>query len=573
MSNYLDKLKEKCNMDEKLYQIITDIFYKLLDFSYITKHQVKKLQKKLYDNIDTILVGNDINIDYKSGYYDAVKKELYIKDLNNIESIYLRILYALSTTETSNDNYAVGYSISALSTSDYKIRHTNFGINRAITSNLACRLLYTTPTTLSIMPTYRTYENDFLGNKVSSDNDIYFLEGKLLAQICYILDINEEELYNNLFNSPKKFLKKLLSKMNNNVDVNLLKILDDISKNYSAYNKLVYFNKLLNENYLNTKRKILNSDIKDLEKEKDSINLAISNALSKLVETSNFDSSEDEDLFTNVDDSLSEEINKLEETILEDISNLQNILVDYLIQNKDDYSTISYAIKLKELEKILLVENNKLKDTIFNTISIELMNTFENTASNMIEKIKYSIINEILSSDKYIKIYKNMEFKKLSNVTNKNDYEVVAITIDDSFVQLIGIDNLNFTMKGLEKNTHSITINNMGYLLNTPSVTKDIHIYEKIFTIIHTKFPKFSNVRIENMYIATEDDFSIVIILHDDTFSILEVTQKEDDSYNLKMVKLSESYTLFNLRNNSLPAIYNKKESAIKRLFSMFFFA
>lgn len=568
MSNYLEKLKKKCDMDEKLFAIITEIFNKLLDFSYITKFQSKKLQKKLYENIDTILIGNDINIDYKSGYYDAVKKELYIKDLNNIESVYLRILYALSTTEISKESYAVGYSTASLSTSDYKIRHSDFGINRAVTSNLACRLLYTTPTTLSIMPTYRTYENDFLGNKIASDNDIYFLEGKLLAQICYILDINEEELYNNLFISPKKYLKKLLSKMNNKIDINLFKLLDDISRNYSAYNKLIYFNKLLNENYINSRRKVLKSDIKDLEKQKDNINLAITNALSKL--SDKYETNDD--LYINIEDSLSEEINILEESILNNISKLQNILVDYLIDNKSKYSCITYAIKLKELNKILVVKNDKLEDAIFKTISIELMNTFEHTASNMIEKIKYSIINEILSSDKYIKIYKNMEFKKLSNVTKKDNYEVVAITVDDSFIQLIGIDKLNFTMKSLEKNTYSINLNNMGYLLNTPSLTQNIRMYEKIFTIIHTKFPKFSNIRIDNMYLAVEDDFALVVIPHNDTFSILEVEQGQNDSYNIKMVKLSEAYTLFNLRNNSLPAIYNKKESKIQRLLSLFFF-
>ena len=569
MSNYLEKLKKKRDMNEKLFAIITEIFNKLLDFFYFLKFQSKKLQKKLYENIDTILIGNDINIDYKSGYYDAVKKELYIKDLNNIESVYLRILYALSTTEISKESYAVGYSTASLSTSDYKIRHSDFGINRAVTSNLACRLLYTTPTTLSIMPTYRTYENDFLGNKIASDNDIYFLEGKLLAQICYILDINEEELYNNLFIAPKKYLKKLLSKMNNKIDINLFKLLDNISRNYSAYNKLIYFNKLLNENYINSRRKVLKSDIKDLEKQKDNINLAITNALSKL--SDKYESNDD--LYINIEDSLSEEINTLEENILSDISKLQNILIDYLIDNKSKYSSITYAIKLKELNKILVVKNDKLEDAIFKTISIELMNTFENTASNMIEKIKYSIINEILSSEKYIKIYKNMEFKKLTNVTQKDNYEVVAVTVDDSFVQLIGINKLNFTMKTLEKNTHSITLNNMGYLLNTPSLTQNIRMYEKIFTIIHTKFPKFSNVRIDNMYLAAEEDFALVVIPHNDTFSILQVEQVQNDSYNIKMVKLSESYTLFNLRNNSLPAIYNKKESKIQRLLSLFLIA
>lgn len=102
-----------------------------------------------------------IGLDYKSGYYDAVKKELYIKDIQNIESIYLRIIYVITTTEISEGVYGVGYSTSTLSHSDYKIQHKNFGINRAVVSNLVCRLLYTIPETLSIVPTYRTFNSDF----------------------------------------------------------------------------------------------------------------------------------------------------------------------------------------------------------------------------------------------------------------------------------------------------------------------------------------------------------------------------------------------------------------------------
>jgi len=208
------------------------------------------------------------------------------------------------------------------------------------------------------MPTYRTYENDFLGNKISSDNDIYFLEGKLFAQICYILDVSEEELYNNFFTSPNKFLNKFNSKISNNLNTDLLKILDDISKNYSAYNKLIYFNRCLNKNYINTRKKSLENDTKSLEREKENIKLAITNALTKL--SDKYDT-EDDDIFINIEDSLSEEISSLEECILKDISSLQNILVNYLISNKQNYSSISYAIKLKELDKVLIIHSKKLK--------------------------------------------------------------------------------------------------------------------------------------------------------------------------------------------------------------------
>ena len=101
MINYLEKLKEKCIVNKEFYDIVEDIFNKLLEFGYTTPKKVKKLQKKLYDNIDVVLLGGDVKADYKTGYYDSVKKELYIKDLSNIESVYLRILYAITTTKTS----------------------------------------------------------------------------------------------------------------------------------------------------------------------------------------------------------------------------------------------------------------------------------------------------------------------------------------------------------------------------------------------------------------------------------------------------------------------------------------
>ncbi len=568
MLNYLNKLKEKCNINDELFQIINDMFDKLLNFSYISKYQARELQKRLYKNIDVLLIGNEVSIDYKSGYYDAVKKELYLKDIKNLESVYLRILYAMTTTEVSKDTYNVGYSTSSLSLSDYKIRHENFGLNRAVASNLVCRLLYTLPTTLSIMPTYRTYENDFLGNKISSDNDIYFLEGTLLAQICYILDINEEDLYNHFFTSPMKYYKKFITKISNNFGYDICKLLDSISKNYSLYNKLNYFNKCLNDNYINIKRKFLKTDISSLEKEKDKIKLAIADTLSKVSNKFN----DNDEIQTNIENSLAEEINNLEELILNDISSLQNTLVDYLINDKTRYSAISYAVKLKELEKILILENRTLKKAIYETISIDLMNTFENTASNKIEKIKYSIINEILSSDKYIKIYKNMSFQKLTGLID-SDKEIVAVTVDDTFIQLIEIKDLCYSMKNLENNTISINLNNMSYLLNTPSVAKDINIYERLFTKIHTKFPKFNTVRIENMYLINESNLSLVLILQNNSFSVLQIVDNKDNTSDLKVVKLSEPYTLFNLRNSSLPMIYNKKESILRRFFSFLFLA
>lgn len=567
--NYLDKLKEKCDLSNEFMDIVSNIFTKLIEFGYITSRTSRLLERRLYENIDVVLFDADTSHDYKTGYYDAVKKELYIKDITNIESIYLRLMYAMTTTEISKEAFNVGYSTACLSNTSYKIVHKNFGINRAVVSNLVCRLLYTEPTTLSIVPTYRTYENDFLGNKISSDNDIYFLEGKLLSQICFAFNIDEEELYYNLFTNPKKYLNKFLVKTRLENPQTLLEIFDTISRKYSNYNKLVYLNKLLDINYIEIKKNALSNDTKHLLDEKKRIQLSIHTTLEKLTakkikKDNNFDN--------NIELSLSGEISSLEEIILKNIIDLQNILVNSLIQSEMSYATIPYTIKLKTLEKILLVENSDLKQQIYNVITYRVLNTFENTASNLIEKMKYSIANEVLSSDKYIKIYKNMKFKRLFNLPYKENTSIAAISVDDSFMQLLEISSLNKQAKSLNNNTTPIHLESFGYLLNNLSSKQDTDRIEKIYTNMKSEFKELSNVSIENVYMTNFDlDFNLIIVTQDDDYKIIKFTEN-NNNFKYKLVKLSESYSIFNQdsANNNLPIAYKKNISAAKRVLSFF---
>lgn len=568
MINYLNKLKEKCNVDSNLIEIIEDLFQKLIHFGYITPSGSKKLKKKLYNNIDTIIIGNRNSPDYKSGYYDAIKKELYIKDISNIESIYLRILYAITSKEISKEVYHIGYSSSSLSKKSYKIDHLNFGINRAVVSNLVCRLLYTLPTTLSIVPTYRSYENDFLGNRINSDNDIYFIEGKILTQICYVFEINEENLYLNLFSkSPVKHLHKAFSKVKDELITKLLGLFDSLSQTYSNYNKLCYLNRLLDTNYLNIKKNILNNDISALEIEQSRIKVAIKTALNKLLTVS----IEDTDENINIESSLAEKINSLEESILLIISNLQDILVNNLISRESSYSPIAYAIKLKELDEMTISKNQKLKDATINTITRRLLNTFENTASNLIEKVKYSLINEILSSEKYIKIYKNLSFKKVNFKEREGDFELIAINIDDSFVQLVKVDDLNKSIKDIYKNTTPIKIDNLKYLLDNPSSPSDVHKIERIFTTIKNKHSRVSFLALEDFYLFTLNAKEYILAITKNTFYVIELDYLDDGNVDSKILKLSENYTIFNLHDfSNMPVIYKKQSNNIGKLTSFF---
>lgn len=571
MKNYLKKLQKKCKVDDKLIDIIQDLIDKLVNFGYISSFDETKITKKLFNNIDTIITGDLTGLDYKSGYYDAMKKELYIKDINNFESVYLRILYVLSTTELDSKKFSVGYSTTSLASRSYKIAHKNFGFNRAVMSNLVCRLLYTSPTTLSIVPTYRTYDNDFLGNRINSDNDIYFLEGKLLKQMCFCCNISEEELYSNLFStSPIKYLNKVLEKAGFEDNDELLKLFDTASRMYSNYNKLCFLNRKLNENYIEIRKNALNDDISELTNKRDTIKLAIKTAIQKL-EYKELKIDE-EDFDEKIEASLSEKINFLEENILTSIYKIQNILVKILLQNEVKYDPLEYAIKLKEISKMLIVESDILKDAIYSTITSKLLSTYESTASNLIAKIKYSLVNEIISSEKYIKIYRQLSFKKLTEVKLKENASLVALTVDNTFLNLVEISNLDKKSKDLEKNTKVIHLDNLRYLLTNPSMTTDTYIVEEIFTAIKAKSKKYSNIQIENVFWSSVYEPSLLFIMMDDEFDVLKMTIN-DGEIKLTKVPLSENYNVFNINGDNLPSVYNKKKTSIfQKIVALFTF-
>ena len=559
MGVYLEKLKDKCKLDIKLYNIINDVFSKLVNFGYITNSQIKNLEKKLYNNIDVVYIGDDIKIDYKTGYYDSIKKELYLKDLSNLESVYLRIIYALTTTKINSSTNYVGFSKVYLSKRSYKIEFENFGINRAVVSNLVCRLLNTDPTTLSIVPTYKTYENDFLGNKIKSDNDIYYLESKLLNQLCYILDINIENLYIDLFKTNKKYyFEKLFEKIKFKNYEKILSTFDTISLNYSNYNKLTYLNKLLNDNFLNVKRRIPGSNIEDLEAQKEKIILLIQNSLQKIIK--NYDEITNDDILQpNIETRLSEQITNLENKLIDDIYYIQKLEADFLILNENVNNTISYSIKLKKLENISILKNTELSEYIFKIITEKLMFSYEKDTSSNIEKIKYSIINEILSNEKYLKIYEGLNVFKMPTLKFDEGTEIIILTIDNTFIQFIQIENLLSPIENLNNNALNINIDNIEYILNNHSINKDISTIEKIYAALKTKYPDLSSTKLKDIYITKLQNYNIALIPKDENFIIIQINLK-DDKITTKKLKLSDPYKLFNPHNfTNIPIIYKKK--------------
>ena len=123
-------------------------------------------------------------------------------------------------------------------------------------------------------------------------------------------------------------------------------------------------------------------------------------------------------------------MNQLEEKIIKNVVDIQNILVKTLLDSEIKYSPIEFTIKQKQLSKMLIFTNKKLEDSIFNTISYKVLNTFENSSSNLIEKIKYSIASEVLSSEKYTKIYNKMDFNRLDGLNLPYNTEIIALSVE-----------------------------------------------------------------------------------------------------------------------------------------------
>ena len=219
----------------------------------------------------------------------------------------------------------------------------------------------------------------------------------------------------------------------------------------------------------------------DVVKEKNELNYMITKKIQEI------DPTQDEDELEDVSASLNETINKLEENMISDVVNIQNILVDTLLISENRYSPIQFTVKQKQLSSLLLFKNDKLEDSIYSTISYKVLNTFESTSSNLIEKMKYSIVSELLSSEKYIKIYNNMEFNRLVNLDLDDNTEIMALSVDGTFLQLIKIKDLNLPFSELKDNTEMIKIDNLKFLLNSPLSIKTTQNIERLEDEINLK--------------------------------------------------------------------------------------
>ena len=557
--------QEKFHLSNSFIDTIDELLDKLIDLGYISIFKRRALIQKLYENINEIYIGTQNQLDYKTGFYDANKKVLYIKNEKDIPSVYLRLLYALTTNTLDENSHSTGYMTTKLRTDSYKLEHINFAINRAVMSNLVCKLCNMVSTDIRILSTYKTYSHNFLGYIIEASNNIYALEGKILSELCFALNIDEQLFYTGLFSkSPIKYLEAIFAKRDMSLGNNFFALFDNISRKYNWYNKLNFLSKKLNNNYLEFKKHVLDNNTADLVAEKSALLKQIQLVLNSLTTIDRFElDSDDKNLDDFTESSLNEELYKLENELKETLIEMQNILCDKIISSTKYLTDYQYASRLKQFSSMLIVKNENLEKAITNVILYKLLPKDELTTVNLTVKIKYMLIQNILSEKNYTSISKAFTFNVIPDLIDESKgVALTLLNINGNFARLVQLGDLNLPLENMNTEPSFIPLDNFAYLLNSDYSNMYVGFLEKIYTALRFKFNEFKSLKLTELYMFEYNSKKYLIANHLDRVYVLTVDIFQNN-YDFKMLDISENYSLFeksniklNNNSNSLPMLY-----------------
>lgn len=556
--------QKKFNLSNSFIEIIESLLDKLVDFGYIGLFKKRTLIEKLYENIDEIYIGSKNPLDYKTGFYDANKKVLYIKNEKDIPSVYLRLLYVFTTSKLDVTSHSTGYMITRLRTDSYKLEHLNFGINRAIMSNLVCKLCNMVSTDIRIFSTYKTYTHNFLGHTIEAENNIYALEGKILSELCFALNIDEQILFTGLFSpNPYKYLENLLNKKDFSLDDQFFSTLDNVSRKYNWYNKLAFLSQKINNNYLEFKKHAIDNDTANIVAEKNALIKQVQSVLTSLNSVDRFDLNDDGDVEGFTNSSLNEKLSELETELKSNIIELQNILCEKMITNQKYLTDYQYASRLKQFSNMLIVKNMLLEKEIQNVILNKLLPKDELTTVNLTVKIKYMLIQNILSENNFTSISKAFTFNIIPELVDESSGIALSpLNINGNFARLVQIGDLNKPLEEMNTKPSFIPLDNFAYLLNSDYSNMYVGFLEKIYTALRFKFDEFKNLKLSELYMFEYNNKKYLIANHNNLVYVLTVDISQSN-YDFRMLEFSENYSLFEKSNvkfapnkNLLPAIY-----------------
>ena len=141
-----------------------------------------------------------------------------------------------------------------------------------------------------------------------------------------------------------------------------------------------------------------------------------------------------------------------------------------------------------------------------------------------------------------------MDFNRLDGLNLPYNTEIIALSVDGTFLQLLKIKDLDLPFKKLKDNTEIIKIDNLKFLLNSPISIKSTQDIEKIYTYL--KNNKYKSLNIENTFITNINNTTLVIVILDETFEIYKM-DIINDKVKCNTLKMSEKYEVFNTSNIS----------------------
>ena len=150
---------------------------------------------------------------------------------------------------------------------------------------------------------------------------------------------------------------------------------------------------------------------------------------------------------------------------------------------------------------------------------------------------------------------------------------LVAFELENTFIQLILIQNINFNIKNIANNTQELMLTNLGYLLNNVTNNVSTERIEKLYTLIKENLSDSTPLlKISDVYISEFNDSTLVIVPFKESYKIFQVENvyTKNQDMILKDINLSESFDIFS-DPSKMPALYNEeKKGFFKRIINMF---
>ena len=241
-----------------------------------------------------------------------------------------------------------------------------------------------------------------------------------------------------------------------------------------------------------------------------------------------------------------------------------NILVDKIITTISHLSPYIYANRLQKFNKMLIFPSKKVSDTIFNTIIYKLMPDNELTAINLIQKLRYSLINNILSDDKFTDVSKKIGFyANVKDISPDLSIAHVFATVNDRFSHIVEISSLDKKMRKIENNCKIIPCDNLKYLLNSDYSNMYVEKIEKVVSSLKESFPEYKQTTLDSMFFFNAFNKDYLIIQEHKKISVF-LLQYNASGYLCVPIDISDYFSLFyanakkEAESSLLPVMYKK---------------